>query len=97
MNMKRASDDYWGLLSDECKKSTIDPISAIKGMVDQALTDGAITSNIYPIIEQRVPFPGFEKRDRKDIGKDYGVTGERIRQIEHRTYSILKNIYLQRD
>jgi DNA-directed RNA polymerase sigma subunit (sigma70/sigma32) len=95
MNMKRASDDYWGLLSDECEKYTDDPIGEIKRMADQAMSDRTIRQYSYPILEQRVPFPGIEKRNRIDIGKDYGVTGERIRQIEERTYNTLKMKYLK--
>jgi DNA-directed RNA polymerase sigma subunit (sigma70/sigma32) len=91
MNMKRASDDYCGILTDECGKYTIDPIGEMKRMADQALSDGSIFSRHYHVLKQRVPFPGVEKKSRKDIGKDHGVTEERIRQIEKRGCSTLKN------
>lgn len=93
--MERAFDDYWGILADECGKYSSEPLSEIKRMADQALSDREIKRNIYPIIEQRVPFPGVEKRSRKEIGKDYGVTGERVRQIEERTYNTLMKKYLK--
>lgn len=95
--MSRSSIEYWDNLTIECKKYTDDPIGEIKRMADQAQNDRAIGSRAYTVLEQRVPFPGFEKRDRKDIGKDYGVTRERIRQIEHKAYRTLKKKYLQID
>jgi hypothetical protein len=94
-NMPGIIDDYWGNLSDECGKYTSEPITEIKRMIDQALSDGAIKPKIYPMLEQRVPFPGVEKRSRKEIGKDYGVTGERVRQIEERTYNTILKKYLK--
>ena len=42
------------------------------------------------IIEQRFGFNGFDEMKLKDIGKNFGVTCERIRQIEAKTLKRLK-------
>jgi hypothetical protein len=83
-----------GYLYDICSNYADDPIGEICRIANQGLSDGILDTQLYKVLQHRTPFPRFEHKTFKVMGKEFDLTRERIRQLEIKASSRLMSKYL---
>lgn len=83
-----------GKLYDEVAAYSVNPVSEIERIANQALSDSAIDHRSYTVLQYRVPLPGYERETLKQVGTKLGdKTREWPRRLEFIIYTALQ-IYL---
>ncbi len=86
-----------GKLFDESAALSDTPLAHLEEIARQALSDGSIDERWYRVLQNRLPFSGFERKSLEGVAKilDEGryegdrVTRERVRQLEGDLYEVL--------
>lgn len=85
---------WLGLLYNRCSTYTDDPVGEIERLARQALNDGNIDMRKYQVLQDRIPFSGFERKSQVEVGRKLEVTGQMVRRLEQSICNILSRNYL---